>query len=107
MISNGELSTTPDTVLITVPRATPGIPRSGNPMIVDFFRIVNESGALRTFNLGLNVNGTVRALVPIDTELPDGSAFDDLPTFQLPPGATLTGDASGASVSWTINTLPT
>jgi len=103
MIFNGELSTPSTATLYTVPEATPGSANSGELVTVNFFRIVNESGAARTFTLYLNVSGTDVAITPIDTELPDGAAFDDVPTFQLPPSATIRGSASGADVSWTIN----
>lgn len=105
MIVNGEISVTPETLLYKVPEATPGLNRSGNNAAVNLFRIVNTSGAQRTFNLYLNVNGVAINIIPVNTILPIGACFDDLPEFQLPPGGKILGDASGASVVWTINVI--
>ncbi len=102
MIYSGELPTSPGT-LYTVPLPTPGVPNSGAPKTINFFRVVNESGVARTFTLFLNVNGTARAITPIATQLPIGAAYDDIPTFQMAAGAEIIGDASAAGVSWTIN----
>lgn len=102
MLHNGELPN-PVGTLYTVPTPTPGQPNSGQPQTINFFRVVNESGAVRTFTLYLNVLGTNRAITPIDTQLPIGAAFDDVPVFQMPPGGIIAGEASGADVSWTIN----
>lgn len=102
MILNGSLPTSTGTIY-TVPSPSTGVPRSGNDVEVNLFRIVNESGADRTFNIFLNVNGTDRPITPGDTQLSPGAAWDDVPVFQIPPGALIRGDASGADVSWTIN----
>lgn len=105
MIFNGELSSTPESVLYTVPSPTPGLPRSGNNAGVNLFRVVNETGSQIKFNLYLNVNGSNRRIIPVDTILEAGCAFDDLPEFQLPPGAQIRGDSDTAGVSWTINVI--
>ncbi len=102
MIFSGEL-VIPPTAIYTAPLASPGVPNSGAPKTINLLRIVNESGAARLFTLFLNVNGVSRAITPIDTQLPDGAAYDDLPTFQIPAGASIVGTADGANVSWTIN----
>lgn len=104
MIYNGELATS-KAVIYTAPLPTPGIPSSGSNVTVNFFRVVNTTAALRTFNLYLSVNGNDVSFIPIDTELPPGAAWDDVPVFQLPPGGTISGDADAAGVSWTINVI--
>ena len=104
MLFNGELDTSVATIY-TAPLPTPGIPNSGGNVLIDFFRIVNESAAARTFTIYTNVNGTRRALTPIATQLPIGAAFDDLPVFQIPPGALIEADADAAGVSWSINAV--
>jgi hypothetical protein len=104
MLFNGELPTSVGTIY-TAPRPTPGIPKSGGNVEVDFFRIVNESGADRTFTIYINRDGTRRALTPISTQLPIGAAFDDLPTFQIPSGALIEAVADAAGVSWSINAV--
>jgi len=104
MLYNGELDTSIATIY-TAPAPTPGITRSGGNVEVDFFRIVNESGAARTFTIYTNVNGTRRALTPIDTQLPIGAAYDDLPVFQIPPTALIEADADAAGVSWSLNAV--
>ncbi len=103
MIANGELPTTTG-ILYTAPAAFQGMPGSGSNVTVNFVRVVNNSGAARTFNLFLNVNGTAQPFIPIDTQLPIGAAYgDDIPPFQLPPNGTIQGDADAAGVAWTIN----
>jgi len=102
MIYSNELPTSQDT-LYTIPAANPGIPNSGSNKTVNFFRIVNESAAARTFTIYLTVRGNNKAITPISTQLPIGAAYDDIPAFQLPPGSLIRGVASGADVSWTIN----
>ncbi len=104
MIFNGEIPTTVGAIY-TVPLPTPGIPRSGSNATIDFFRIVNESGAERTFTIWLTVNETARAITPIDTVLPIGAAYDDVPVFQMPSGGIISADADGTGVSWTINSV--
>ena len=78
-------------------------PNGGANKIINFFRVVNESGAARTFTLYFNVNGTARAFTPVSTQLPIGAAYDDIPVVQLPPTGIIRGIASGTGVSWTIN----
>lgn len=97
MIYNGEIETTRAAVY-TVPPNT-------NGQEVTLMRVVNESGAARTFTIFLNVTGTVRAVTPVDTELPIGACFDDLPVFQIPPNAKIEAIADAAGVSWTINSV--
>jgi len=104
MLFNGEIPTSVGTIY-TAPLPTPGITRSGANVEIDFFRIVNESGVARTFTIYVSIDGTRRAITPIDTQLPIGAAFDDLPVFQIPPGALIEADADGASVSWSINAV--
>jgi len=105
MIFNGELATPATATLYTVPSPTPGMAGSGNLVTVDFFRVVNESGAARTFTIYLNVNGTARAITPISKVLTLGSAYNDIPVIQLSPGNTVEGVADGAGVSWTLNVI--
>ena len=102
MIHNGTLPTV-QAAIYTCPVANQGTPRSGSNKTVNFFRIANESGAARKFTIFLNVNGTARAITPVNVALTIGAAYDDVPTFQLPPGATVEGVADDAGVSWTIN----
>ena len=102
MLYNGELATTP-TPFYTAPLPTPGIPNSGSLVTISLFRIVNESGADRTMTLWVNSSGVSRAITPIDLQLPIGAAWDDVPVFQIPPGAQLVGEADAAGVSWTVN----
>lgn len=102
MLYNGEIDTTTATIY-TAPLPTPGIPFSGSPVEINFFRIVNESAAARTFTIWVNVNGTDRALTPIDTQLPEGAAYDDVPVFSIPSGAQIRAVADAAGVSWSIN----
>ena len=104
MLFNGELPTSVGTIY-QAPLPTPGITRSGANVKIDFFRVVNESGVARTFTIFINLDGTRRALTPISTQLPIGAAFDDLPVFQLPPGALIDGVADAAGVSWSINAV--
>lgn len=105
MILNGEISTPAVGNIYAVPTQTPGIPLSGNPVEVNFFRIVNESLVTITFTIYLNVNGTDRAITPVSRQLIAGAAYDDIPVIQLPPGALICGVASGADVSWSINAV--
>ena len=106
MILNGEIPTPASDVIYTVPQPTPGIPKSGNPVEINFFRIVNESASTITFTLYLDVNGTQRAITPIDRQLVAGAAYDDVPVIQLPVGGSIYGEASAAVVSWTLNVIP-
>jgi len=87
----------------TVPQPSPGIPGSGNPVTVNLFRVVNNSGAARTFTLFLNLNGTAQPITCPNTELPIGALWDDLPTIQLPSGASIEAVASGINVAWSVN----
>lgn len=105
MVYNDFLPTSPAT-LYTVPVATPGVPNSGAPETINLFRVVNESGVARTFTIWLSTHGAPHAVTPVDTQLPIGAAYDDLPTFQLPPGGLIIGVASGVGVSWTVNAEP-
>lgn len=103
VISNGVLGTSA-APLITNPTPAAGVPRSGNAMEVNFFRVVNYSSSTQTFNLYLNVNGVDQPITPTDTVLPPGAAWDDVPVFQLPSGGIISGQCSDTdSVSWTIN----
>lgn len=96
MIYNGEIPTV-QAAIFTVPGQT--------TLDINLFRIVNESAAARTFTIYLNVNGTARAVTPIDTELPIGAAFDDLPSMILQAGNTIEAVADDEDVSWTINAV--
>ena len=102
MIYNGLIPTVQGAIH-TIPKATPGIPGSGRSYTVNFFRVVNNSGAARTFTLYLNVNGTAKPITPVSTQLPIGAAWDDVPTFQLPPGATIEAIADATNVAWSVN----
>jgi len=102
MTYNGDLPTISGTIF-TIPTATPAQARSGSNKTVNFFRVVNESGAARTFTIFLNVSGTPKAITPVDTNLIDGAAYDDVPEVEMPPGSTINGVADGTGVSWTIN----
>jgi hypothetical protein len=102
MLYNGEIDTT-TAAIYTAPLPTPGIPFSGSPVEINFFRIVNESATARTFTIWVNANGTDRALTPIDTKLSEGAAYDDVPVFKIPPGAQIRAVADAAGVSWSIN----
>lgn len=103
MVYNGELPTSQG-ALYTAPTASLGATNSGQPKSITWVRVVNDSGATRTFNLYLNVNGTARSIIPVDTNLPDKFAYgDDIPPLTIAPGASLQGDADAAGVSWTIN----
>jgi hypothetical protein len=97
MISNAQIHTTQATIF-TVPPFTSG-------QEVTMFRVVNESGAARTFTVFINVTGTSRAITPIDTQLPIGGCFSDFPLFQLPMNATIEGVADNTGVTWTINSV--
>jgi len=105
MIYNGELATPATATLYTVPSPTPGSPGSGNLVTVNFFRIVNESATAKTFTIYLNVNGVNRAITPVGKVLTSGTAYDDIPVFQLAPGNIIAGVANGAGVSWNINVV--
>jgi len=94
MIYNGEIPTVQAAIYTVPPQKT---------VEINLFRIVNESAALRTFTLFLNVSGTARAITPVSTELPVGAAFDDLPPMVLQSGNTIEAVANGADVSWTVN----
>lgn len=99
MIYNGELPLVSAAIW-----KSPGIAGTSNNTEVNLLRITNENAAAQTFTIYINVNGTARAITPINTQLPIGAIYDDFPVMQLPPGATIEGAASAASISWTINT---
>ena len=94
MIYNGEIPTVQAAIYTVPPQTT---------VIINLFRIVNESGVARTFTLFLNVSGTARAITPVSTQLQIGAAFDDLPPMVLQSGNTIEAVSDGADVSWTIN----
>lgn len=97
MIHNGEIPA----VLTVIYTAPP----NSNGAEINFFRVVNDAAAARTFTLYLNVNGTARAFTPVDLNLPANAAYDDVPTFQLKAGDTIEAIASAATVMWTINAV--
>lgn len=97
MIYNGEIPTTQG-VIFTAKQFTNGVE-------VNLLRVVNESGAARTFTVFLNVVGSAKAITPVDTELPIGACFDDFPLFQIPASATIEAVADAAGVSWTLNSV--
>jgi len=95
MIYNGEIPTVQAAIYTVPPQKT---------VEINLFRIVNEAAAAaRTFTLFLNVSGTARAITPVNTELPIGAAFDDLPPMVLQSGNTIEAVADDVDVSWTIN----
>jgi hypothetical protein len=103
MTLNGEIATSKATIY-QVPSATPAIPGSGSPQMLAWVRVVNASGSARTFNLYLNLNGTSRNFIPVNTQLPTGAAYgDDIPPIAIPVGALVEGDADAAGVYWTIS----
>ena len=105
MTLNGNIATSKATIY-KVPVSTPGNPNSGKPKSLAWIRIVNGSGADRTFNLYLNLNGTSRNIVPVSTELGIGYAYgDDIPPLDLEPGSLVEADASGTGVLWTISVV--
>lgn len=97
MIFNGSIKTTQTAIYTTRPDT--------NGVEVTMIRVVNESGADRTFTVFLNVSGTAHAVTPVDTQLPIGACFDDFPVFQLPPNGIIEAVADGEGVSWTINAI--
>lgn len=103
MLYTGEVATGAAAAIYTAPLPTPGIDKSGSNVVINFVRIVNESGAAITFTLYSNISGTDRALTPIDTQLPTGSLWDDLPVFEIPKGSTLKAIASATGVSFSVN----
>jgi len=103
MLYTGEVATGAAATIYTAPAPTPGIPDSGSPVVINFVRVVNQSGAARTFTLYCNITGTDVALTPIDTQLPIGSLWDDLPVFLIPARATLKATASAANVFFSVN----
>lgn len=105
MLFIGELATGSPAAIYTAPEPNPGIPNSGNNATIQFVRVVNESGVARTFTLYVNIGNNRSALTPIDTQLPIGALWDDLPTFEIPPSATLSAVASGASVKFSVNAV--
>jgi len=102
MISNGECPTSQDAIY-TVPVARAGVPQSGSNITINLFRVVNNAAVTRTVSIYLNVNGTARLLSPKGVVLSLGAAYDDIPVIELPPGATIEIEASGADVHWTLN----
>jgi hypothetical protein len=102
MIFNGQVPTSPG-VLYTIPESSPANPYSGEIKTVNFFRVVNESAAARTFTIYLNVNGTARAITPVSVRLTVGAAYDDIPAIQLAPGNTVVAVADNTGVVWTLN----
>lgn len=104
MLYNGEIPTS-KTTIYTAPNPTPGIPRSGNNVEINLFRVVNESGADRTMTIWISTSGSDRAITPIDLQLPIGAAWDDVPVFQIPTGAEIKGEADAAGVSWSLNAV--
>jgi hypothetical protein len=102
MIFNGAIPTTVGTIF-TAPQASPANANSGAQVTVNFFRVVNESAAARTFTIYLNVNGTARAITPVSVRLTVGAAYDDIPTIQLAPGNTVVAVADNTGVVWTLN----
>lgn len=105
MLHLGEIATGAPEVIYTAPTPTPGIPNSGNNASIQFVRVVNESGSAQTFTLYVTVGNNTTALTPIDTQLPIGSLWDDLPIFEIPPGATLSAVASATGVKFSVNAV--
>lgn len=103
MLHIGEIATSAPATIYTAPTPTPGIPNSGNNASIQFVRVVNESGSEQTFTLYVTVGNNTSALTPIDTQLPIGALWDDLPSFEIPPSATLSAVASGGGVTFAVN----
>lgn len=104
MIANGEVPTAPSTAIYTVPAPGVGTPESGNAQEFNLFRFANSSTTdTIELDIWLNVNGTPRLITPSGLVLTPGAAWDDVPVFQLPVGATIIAQASDAGVDWTIN----
>lgn len=103
MLYIGAVPTGAAAQIYAVPLPSPGIPNSGNNATIDFIRVVNESGSAQTFTLYVTINGTAVALTPVNTQLPVGALWDDIPVFQLPPGAILSSIASATGVNFSLN----
>lgn len=103
MIQNGEVPIAPSTAIYTVPAPGVGTPDSGNAQEFNLFRFVNGTATTVELSIWLNVNGTPRLLTPNELLLPPGSAWDDVPVFQLPVGATIIAQASASGVDWNLN----
>lgn len=105
MLFIGTIATGSAAAIYTSPFPTPGIPSSGNNANIEFVRVVNESGSAQTFTVYVTIGNNTVALTPIDTQLPIGALWDDLPVFQIPPGATLKAVASATGVSFAVNAM--
>lgn len=97
MIYNGEIDTSEADVFLS--------PLNTNGSEITLMRVVNESAAARTFTLFIDTTGTSRAITPVDTQLPIGACFDDLPVFQIRAGSKIRAVADAAGVSWTLNAV--
>lgn len=105
MLYIGTIATGSAAAIYTVPFPSPGIPSSGNNATIAFVRVVNESGSAQTFTLYITIGNNTVALTPVDTQLPIGSLWDDLPIFQIPPGAVLSAIASATNVRYSVNAV--
>lgn len=95
MIFAGELGVS-QAPIYTVPDQIPS-------QTINLLRIVNDSGAPRTFTIWINNGSGAQPATPIDTQLPIGALWDDLPEFQLRDGATIEAAANDIQVKFVIN----
>ncbi len=96
MLFNGEL-TASQVKIYTVPV-------TASVQTIDFSRVVNNSGAPRTFTFFADNGSGAQPITPIDVQLPIGAALVDfLPSFQLRKGGSVQGIADDVGVAWTLN----
>lgn len=105
MLYIGTIATGAAAEIYSAPFPTPGIPSSGNSASIEFVRVVNESGSAQTFTLYVTIGSNTVPLTPVDTQLPIGALWDDLPVFQIPAGATLSAVASATGVKFSVNSV--
>lgn len=98
MLYNGELETSQAVVY--------RVPVTATLQTVDFSRVVNNSGAPRTFTFYVDNGAGAQPITPISVQLSTGAALVDfLPSFQLRKGGSVQGIADAAGVAWTLNVV--